>query len=136
MKMDLNSNNYYLSFQNKIVDFQSTVGGVIEGGHVKLTDSHGVEITFFRMGDNHIHNLKPTAGLFAYGRVKENNQVEIIYVDQTNNFSEMAFPPRLEKALLVESPYKLFIAIAPEEDQSFLIEVAKRLHERYPEKLG
>ena len=125
---------YYLSFQNNINEFQKAVGGIIEGGIMRVRDLQEVPVTFFRMKDNFIHHLNPIAGLFAYMRPKENNQFYIQYIGQTENFPEMKFPPRLEKALSIYH-CELFIAIAPNEDESFRQSVVNRLLERHPENI-
>lgn len=139
--MNLNSDNYFLAFQNNEEQFKPKVGGKIKGS-VSLKDSKGVDIPFFCMENNNVKSLNPVAGLFAYGTIKENNQVEIVAIEETDDFSNTNLLPSLEKSCL---SYDLFIAITHDQDKSDLIafdldksdrvELTKRLRESYKHSL-
>jgi hypothetical protein len=133
MIADFNLDNYYLLIQNNEEQFSRSVGPI--KGVVNFKDSQGVDIPFFRMADNNIKELKPIAGIIAFGWPKENNQIEIFAIEETEDLSKPAFRTTLEETLKTSSSYELFIAIAPNDDleeaKYSRVELVKRLRENH-----
>ena len=125
--MELES-DYYLSFQ-KNREFHNLIGKASEREFL-IRDKEDNAIPFYQMENNAIHSMKPLAGLYAYLLPKGGNKFDIIYIGESENFSETLLPDVIQKAF--NKNYYLFIAIASGTDTNFRQSVVGKLLEQNP----